>query len=385
MASELSIKKLFESWADPVFLIDKLGKIIVANNPAKIFHPDLETEVGSINIIDIVGFVDEQYTSIVTNCLENSSVITISLGIKNYQDTKLKVDFQCWQFHYKSDVFIVLHACNFVNPNNELGNLHNITNLLNSEIHKRKRTESRLRKALNESRLAHEIKDKFLHQISHELRTPLNAILGMSEMMKIRAFGDLNSHYLDYAHDIHNCGQILLEIVEEILQFKDSTTANTSVSNLNECAHFAMNTVAELAHNKGLSLEILEEAKMPTILADNSLMQRILINLISNAVKYTPQGGKVKIAPEPDTIGEFCLIISDTGIGIRKRDLEHIFEPFFRAEDVYVRKENGLGMGLALTKKAVEVLGGHIDVNSHFGHGTKVRVCFPSNVIFGNA
>lgn len=386
MATEFELKRFFESWPEPIFLLDKWGKVLVTNTPAKIFHPKLKTQTHCMHIRDIVEFIDDQYPSLIRNCLGTNSPVTVSLRLKKYKSNgSNKVKFQGWRYSYKADVFIVLRAANFMTAIKKFETLNNSIERLNSEIRKRQRTEMKLRKSLNESRNAHEAKDKFLHQVSHEFRTPLNAILGMSEIMRDQVFGELNDHYRSYAQDIHGCGRNLLELIEEILKFKESNAKDVTVTDLSDCVHFAMDAVSTLAQTKRLSLEIHDESKLPAIRADNALIRRILINLMSNAVKYTPSGGKVDITPEPEVEGEFCLSVSDTGIGIRKRDLEHIFEPFFRAEDVYVKKEDGLGMGLALTKKAVEILGGHIDIHSHFGHGTKVRVCFPNNVIFGNA
>jgi signal transduction histidine kinase len=247
--------------------------------------------------------------------------------------------------------------------------------------------------ALENVRLFHEIDDKsrqleiankhkseFLANMSHELRTPLNAIIGFSEVLLERLFGDLNEKQDDYLKDIHSSGKHLLSLINDILDLSkieagrmelepSSVDAAAAVSN-------ALTLVRERAQRHAIALVQDVDPALGTIIVDERKFKQILLNLLSNAVKFTPDGGRIEVtARRANGVAE--IAVRDSGIGIAPEDQAAVFEEFRQVGRDYTKKQEGTGLGLALTRRFVELHGGRIWLESAPGQGATFTFTIP--------
>jgi two-component system cell cycle sensor histidine kinase PleC len=224
---------------------------------------------------------------------------------------------------------------------------------------------------------ANRAKSEFLANMSHELRTPLNAIIGFSEMMQSGIFGELGSpKYREYAADIKNSGQHLLELINDILDMSKIEAGKVSLDfealDLEQMIDDCIRLVKVRAEEAALTL-LRNIRESPKVHADKRALKQVLINLLSNAIKFTPEGGKITVSTE--TRGKSVTIaVEDTGIGIAERDLMQLGQPFVQIESQQSKKHKGTGLGLALSKSLVEMMGGELSLESELGRGTCARV-----------
>ncbi|MGH6960896.1 MAG: sensor histidine kinase [Dongiaceae bacterium] len=233
---------------------------------------------------------------------------------------------------------------------------------------------------------ANRAKSDFLANMSHELRTPLNAIIGFSDIMKGEMLGPVsNVKYVEYIGDINNSATHLLSVINDILDLSKIEVGNVELReetvDLDAIIRACLAIIAERAHNGGLTLHYETPPGLPRLWSDARRIKQILINLLSNAVKFTPQGGSIfaDVRIEPD--GRLSLVITDTGIGIRREDLDTVMAPFGQADTGLDRKYEGTGLGLPLTKAFAELHGGALRLESELGAGTKAIVTFPADRI----
>ncbi|HZD26588.1 MAG TPA: HAMP domain-containing sensor histidine kinase, partial [Alphaproteobacteria bacterium] len=256
---------------------------------------------------------------------------------------------------------------------------------LNREIRARRAAEARLHAAMNEALEANAAKDRMLAQVSHDLRTPLNAIIGMSEVMERGMFGILNDHYQGYAVDIRRSGHTLLEIVEKLLNVAAGTSASQRVrdalTDLSDCIESCESVIRPLADNKGLRLMLPHQLRLPQLKSDGGLIKQMLLNLLGNAVKYTPAGGEVKLETETPKDGSLVLRVRDTGPGIPASRLSRLFTPFNATGDPYVRSSDSFGLGLYLTKQSADAIGAELTIHSRVGVGTVAELHFPRDCL----
>jgi len=227
---------------------------------------------------------------------------------------------------------------------------------------------------------ANQSKSEFLANMSHELRTPLNAINGFSDIMKKELFGPLGDpRYKEYVSDILFSGQHLLSLINDILDMSKieagKMTMNPEIIHIEELIEQVIRIVRGRADENALAL-IYEGGKMPEIQADMRAVKQVLLNLTTNAIKFTPEGGKVTIKAEAKTQGLIIKVI-DTGIGIDADDLERLAKPFEQIESDHSRQHEGTGLGLALSKSLVELHGGNFKIESEVGVGTTVIFTLP--------
>lgn len=233
--------------------------------------------------------------------------------------------------------------------------------------------------ARNEAEAASRAKSEFLAAVSHELRTPLNAIIGFSEVMSAESFGPLGTpKYKDYAGDILDSGQHLLGLINNILNLSKaeagSLTLNPEPIDIAEVIQVSARMACP--HNMGTDLEIRVEPEIGEVMADSQKLKQILINLISNAVKFTPASGTIRVVAERMESG-FRIAVSDTGIGMRTEDIPQALTAFRQIDSSLGRKYDGTGLGLPLAKRFTELHGGSLTIESALGEGTTVTVYFP--------
>jgi len=249
------------------------------------------------------------------------------------------------------------------------------------DITERKAYERELIEARDLSEQANRSKSRFLANMSHELRTPLNAIIGFSEVMSHQMFGPLGgARYLEYSGLIHESGNHLLELINSILDMSKIEAGKFELSeevfDLGAVAEAAIRFVRLLAERQGVALKTTIASNATQIFADKRAVKQILVNLLSNGVKFTPRGGEVRIMAGLDSMG-VEIAVADTGMGISRKDLERLGKPFEQVESEHVRSKEGTGLGLALVKALAAMHGGGAVLESTLGEGTVVRVRLP--------
>jgi len=229
---------------------------------------------------------------------------------------------------------------------------------------------------------ANRSKSEFLANMSHELRTPLNAVNGFSEIMQKEMFGPLGDpRYLEYAGDILSSGQHLLNLINDILDMSKiesgKMTLSTEIIYCDELVDQCLRLVRGRAVESNLQLNS-ETDDVPDIEADPRAIKQVLLNILSNAIKFTPEGGRVNIVTKSDIrTGGIIFEVTDTGIGISKEDLPKLCTPFSQIESQHSKSHKGSGLGLALTKSLVDLHGGEFVIESETGIGTTVTVRLP--------
>jgi signal transduction histidine kinase len=237
-----------------------------------------------------------------------------------------------------------------------------------------------LKDAKTHAETANRAKSEFLANMSHELRTPLNAILGFSEIVATRMFGDRDfERYSGYARDIHNSGAHLLSIINDILDLSKIESGRTMLSETDvPLAHVITETRALLGDShKDVAFHIDIPSPSPFLRVDERKLVQILVNLLSNAFKFTPAGGSVTLSAGIRRDGGLSVRVRDTGIGIAPGDLEKVLTPFGQVESAFSRKHQGTGLGLPLARALVELHGGTLALESSVGAGTLVTVSLP--------
>ncbi len=244
------------------------------------------------------------------------------------------------------------------------------------------RQEERLKEAKTQAEAASATKSAFLANMSHELRTPLNAIIGFSEIMNREMFGTIGvPRYIDYIKDIGDSAQHLLRLIEDILDLSKAEAGKMELEeadvDLAASVHSACLMLRERAMRGAVTLEEDVAADLPRLVGDRRRIRQVLLNLVSNAVKFTPRGGSVRVSAAANAEGGLVLTVADTGIGIEAADIPRVFEPFVQlGRDKGISGE-GTGLGLPLCKELVELHGGTISLTSQPGLGTTVTAAFP--------
>jgi signal transduction histidine kinase len=243
---------------------------------------------------------------------------------------------------------------------------------------------TRSERLLSRSEAANRAKNDFLAIMSHELRTPLNAIIGFSEIIANQMFGPVGQpKYADYAGDIRSSGTHLLSIINDILDISKAEAGKLQLEEEPidpvESLNRAMRMFRQRASELGVDLSFRVRDDIPWIIADPRLFNQVAINLTSNALKFTPEGGNVWIDIGLDASGSLALTVKDTGIGIKKADIMRVFEPFVQVENAMSRTHQGTGLGLPLVRKIMSLHGGSVDLDSIVGEGTTVTATFPKS------
>lgn len=254
------------------------------------------------------------------------------------------------------------------------------------DITESRQTEKTLRKAKEVAEAASLAKTEFLANMSHELRTPLNSVIGFSDILMGETFGPLGKpEYVDYAKDINDSGKHLLALINDILDVSrieiDGLSLEESKLDVAMVVNSCGRLVGERAKRANLEFEVIIKEPLPVLFADERRVKQIIINLLANAIKFTPQGGKVTLKVETDNDGCLAITIADTGIGIAPEDIRKVMSVFGQADGSLARKYEGAGLGLPLSKKLTEMHGGKLEMISKPGVGTTMTIRFPKERI----
>jgi len=252
------------------------------------------------------------------------------------------------------------------------------------DITERTLARQALQAAKDEAEAANRAKSYFLANVSHELRTPLNAVIGYSEVLRDEIFGPMNHEkYHEYSKDIHASGTHLLELIEDILDLSKIETGNIVVDekeiNVGNMMEETMRIAAPAIQKGNFDLTVQIAPEFPILQADEIRLRQVLLNLLSNSFKFTPEGGRICVKVDINDDGEPEFSVSDTGIGIAPEDIQHVLAPFGRVEQPTIDNARGTGLGLPLSKSLVEMHGGTFRLSSTFGSGTEVMFTLPAH------
>ena len=220
--------------------------------------------------------------------------------------------------------------------------------------------------------------------MSHELRTPLNSVIGFSEMVRGEILGPIeNRTYVDYAGYIQHSASHLLDVINDILDISKIEAGELDLdeteSDLSIIVSDAMTLASQRAMGKTLDVTSDIAADLPLLLVDARMIKQVLVNLLSNALKFTPDGGSIVVAARCDPDHQILLSVRDTGIGIAEKDIPRALQPFEQIRRSASLTHGGTGLGLSLSKKLVELHGAELFIKSELGVGTTVTIMFPAN------
>jgi PAS domain S-box-containing protein len=251
------------------------------------------------------------------------------------------------------------------------------------EITQRKNFERQLMVARRAAEASNRAKSEFLANMSHELRTPLNAIMGFAQILRDRWNDPEHAKVAEYSSDILLSAQHLYGLISEILDYSkiDSGTVQLVEGPIDVnalCTH-CVHMISERANRAGLKLKLELPERLPALNADERRITQVLLNLATNAVKFTPAGGTVTVAAGIEPSGNLVMSVADSGIGISEKDLERVFEPFVQVNRAAHPQQEGAGLGLSICKNLIELHQGRIEVSSKPQRGTTVRVILPAS------
>ncbi|MGH7002104.1 MAG: sensor histidine kinase, partial [Stellaceae bacterium] len=249
------------------------------------------------------------------------------------------------------------------------------------DITENRRAEDELRRAKEAAESANRSKSLFLANMSHELRTPLNAIIGFSEIIQGQMMGPLGDHrYLDYGRDIHDAGKHLLEIINDIPDMSKIESGRFKLdaewTDLGSLVEGVLHLVRARAREAGLTLHTAAVGLL-SVFCERRVLRQVLLNLIGNAIKFTPSGGRIDVNAKMTAEGGIVVSVCDTGIGIAPQNIPLALTPFGQVELTLSRAHGGVGLGLPLSQRLAELHGGRLEIESTVGSGTTVSVTLP--------
>lgn len=254
-------------------------------------------------------------------------------------------------------------------------------NELAGEVQSHRATTEALKEAREMAEAASRAKTEFLAMISHELRTPLNAIIGFSEIMSNQTFGSLGERYIGYANDILQSGGHLLGIINDILDIAKAESGtlelDDEIFNCRDVIIEAQRMLQRRIDEAGVTVEVAFPLKLPHVRADRRRTRQVVLNLLHNAIKYTPRGGGIFVSLSVRRLQELVITVRDTGVGIAEENLERVVQPFVQVDRSLSRRQEGTGLGLPLVSILMRRQGGRFELASQVGKGTTARAFFP--------
>ncbi len=381
--SEANYREFLESAPDALVLINRTGAILFVNAQAESLFGYTRAELLGTPIEMLlpeqfrVGHVEHRAGYCASPRFRPMGSCMGLYGVRK-DGTEFSVDISLSYQQIENDL-VILAAIRDVT---ERKRAEEEIQKLNTELDQRviERT-AQLKEANERLEAASRHKSEFLAHMSHELRTPLNSVLGFAELLQDPTFGALSEKQARYAHNIHASGKHLLALIGDLLDLSKVEAGKLDLRyetlTLAETLEAALHIMRPQAEVKGLALYLTVDAALPPLTADPLRFTQILYNLLSNAVKFTPEGGRVTVTARRagrEAAGsgrqeaggaEFVEIaVTDTGIGIKPDDLSRLFQEFVRLDTAIAQRAEGTGLGLALTKKLVELHGGEISAAS---------------------
>ena len=252
-----------------------------------------------------------------------------------------------------------------------------------------KRTEEELRTAKRAAETANAHKSEFLARVSHEIRTPLNAIIGFSDMMATERLGPIgHPRYVEYSDDIGRSGRHVLDIVNDLLDISKIEAGEMELDftavELNEAVSEAVSLVQPQVNSQRVIIRTSLSQSVPNIVADQRSIKQIAINILANAIRYTPSGGQIVVSTAYESNGSVVLRIRDTGVGMTRTELEQALKPFRQVTTGSRKRGDGTGLGLPLTKAMVDANRANFAISSAPNEGTLVEITFPSPRVLAN-
>ncbi|HXJ21306.1 MAG TPA: ATP-binding protein [Polyangia bacterium] len=251
---------------------------------------------------------------------------------------------------------------------------------LKSEVGERERAQREMHEAKEAADTANRAKSAFLANMSHELRTPLNAVIGFSELLEQEIFGGLNDKQRTYVGNVLVSGRHLLQLVNDILDISKVEAGRMDLAYertpIGSVVDVVRGVIGALAAKRGINLEVDVSPNLPDVYVDPGRIKQVLYNLISNAIKFTPRGGVVRLTARAD-VRSLVVSVADTGVGIARADLPRLFREFEQLSQPNGTRPEGTGLGLALTRRLVELHGGRVEVESELGQGSTFSVHLP--------
>lgn len=361
LKNEEKYRRIFEEIHDVYFENDLTGNILTISPSVRQYLGYHESEM--------IGKLASSFYIYPYNRQGFLDAIIKNGYVNNYEAKLLKKDASV------ADVSINAHLVydNSGKPSVIAGIIRDIT--------EQKMIEEDLIEARMMAEMANRTKSEFIANMSHELRTPLNSIIGFSDFLLENTFGDLNDKQTRYLSNISSSGKHLLMLINDILDISKIEAGELKLN----CEDFILKDAVEevltimnpQALKKKITLEYTGQTQFE-IRADKARIKQVLYNLISNAIKFTPQGGYVKISNEVDD-DLVIMSVCDTGIGISQEDIGKLFHPFKQVDSFYNRQHHGTGLGLALVKKFIEMHDGTVSVESEPGKGSCFEIKIPMN------
>jgi PAS domain S-box-containing protein len=257
------------------------------------------------------------------------------------------------------------------------------------DVEGRKKAEAELIRSREDAERANRVKSEFLAGMSHELRTPLNAIIGFSEMIARSMLGALNPRYAEYADDIHKSGQHLLDLINDILDLSKLEAGKLALKesevDLGALVKNCVLLVRPQARAKALSVSQEIESALPGVTADARALKQVMLNFLSNAIKFTPDGGGIIAGARCGADRAVEIFVSDTGIGMTPAEIRVAMEPFGQVDSLLTRDRAGTGLGLPISLALMKQHGGDIRIKSIPGSGTTLIAHLPAERVLSRA